>query len=386
MKTSLVHWPSVIFAYFCLFALGLFDNGRNPYFPDLLKEYSLSDSQGGLFFAIPSLASFVGSSLTASFVQRWGALAILKGALALTVLGFVGMAFASSWPLLLLGDAIFGVGLGTVSVAQHIIIKNHSPVEVRRRLFSGLHSMYAFSSLLAPLLAFVVYENRGHWRWGFWLLITLGSIVLAGSVLVKKVQKISSEMQGGDSANVSLRARQFAVAAMAAACYVQAELVVSSRLVLLLQREHGLNPANSSLYLTGFFVCLFVGRLLFTYFKFPSLSSFQILQGSLLSSLVLNILGLFYWPEVLMLVGFTMAPLFAFIMDYLTHSFGPMADRGLSITLATISLTLVLMHYFLGVLSDVIGLQKAMLVGPLGLALSSLLFFHFHKSLHPIRS
>ena len=42
-----------------LFALGLVDNARGPVFPDILKEFSLTDTVGSLFFLVASFASLV---------------------------------------------------------------------------------------------------------------------------------------------------------------------------------------------------------------------------------------------------------------------------------------------------------------------------------------
>lgn len=382
MQTVKIHWPSVVLAYFCLFSMGLFDSGRGPYFPDIMKELDLTDIQGGLYFAVPSLASFIGSLLAPKIIARSSSLMVLRYALLETAAAFSLMALAQTWLWTLIGSFGFGIGLGMVSVAQHIVIKDSSEDKSRRRLFSGLHSMYAFSSLLAPTLAFVVYEIKWSWRWGFWILVLVGTFVFLASFLVKPQAhheaKKNRVVERGEKPSMV----EFALLSAACACYVQAELAISSRLVLFMRREFSLSGADANLYLTGFFSTLLLGRLIFTLFRFERMTTRQILQLSTLGSFFCMAIGLTVEVTLLPLTGLFMAPFFAYSMDYIAQTFRDFADEGLSYAMSAISIFLVMMHYLIGVLTEVVGIRWALLVGPVGLLLSFLILT-IHPKLFP---
>ena len=53
MNSEKNNWSYIIIAYASLFVLGLLDNARGPYFPDILEDLELTDSQSGLFLLFP---------------------------------------------------------------------------------------------------------------------------------------------------------------------------------------------------------------------------------------------------------------------------------------------------------------------------------------------
>ncbi|MDC0980215.1 MFS transporter [Bdellovibrionales bacterium] len=369
----------MVLAYLCLFIVGLFDNGRAPYLPDLIEEMGLTDLQSGLYFAIPSLISFIGSCIASRLISLLGTLHVLRTALLITNLGYLVMALGQSWPVILCGTIFFGLGLGLVGVSQHIIIKESSDRRVRRQLFSGLHSMFAFSSLLAPLLAYGTLTMGVSWRIGFLIMTAIGTVIFLGSLSLSPQPPREEEPVKKRESSQKPSRSHFLYLSIVLASYVQAEFSISSRLVLYVRRELGVAADKAPFYLTLFFLTLLVGRVLFTLFHFRALSNRQILVGSLLGSLVTVLLGLNWNPWMFSVSGFFMAPFFAYCMDYITEVFQEHADIGISYAMAAMSLVLVAMHYLVGLLSEIIGLKMALYIGPIGLLVSLILLM-----LHPI--
>ncbi len=89
MKTI---WPLILISYASLFVFGISDNIRGPLFPEILKEFNISDSMGSLMFALGSLSGFVASYFTRTLLRRYDRRSILQWAcigLMLTLLGLL---------------------------------------------------------------------------------------------------------------------------------------------------------------------------------------------------------------------------------------------------------------------------------------------------------
>ena len=165
------NWSYVLIAYASLLAYGLIDNTRGPVFPELLSTGNLTDSQGALFFSICSICTVPGG-----YSARWlsvsrSSLSSMRIGLFISILGIIGIAQASNYFVLLCGSALYGMGSGAVSVTMNYLINSGVKTKTKqRRFFAGLHSMYAISSLAAPLLAGLLFSYQWHWQRIFFLL------------------------------------------------------------------------------------------------------------------------------------------------------------------------------------------------------------------------
>ena len=56
-------WPLILISFASLFVFGISDNIRGPLFPEILKEFNISDSMGSLMFALSSLSENVSIQL-----------------------------------------------------------------------------------------------------------------------------------------------------------------------------------------------------------------------------------------------------------------------------------------------------------------------------------
>lgn len=375
-------WGYIVLAYLSLFALGMADNVRGPLFPEILKSFSISDTQGAIYYATSSFCGFFGSLLVRALLQRWSRVRTLQFSVVLMTVGLVGMGLVSDFRWMLVFSGIFGASLGVVGVVQNVLVSEGSLPQKRQQMLSGLHATYGIASLLAPLAVAAISSWLGSWRYVFLIVSVVPGALLLGSAFWRdpqgqkkgeaKVPRVSSPVQSSrDHFGQIYLAVTFAF-------YVLAEIMVSTRLSLYTRRELHLDLQESSFYLTGFFGCVLAGRLLFTFFHFKWPLR-HMLSVFLVSSAACISLGLTGHPLFLALSGFFMAPFYPLAMAYISGHYEKNMDSAISYCMAIQSFLTVAMHGVVGYLTDQHGISAALWVGPLALLVSFVLLNGFDK-------
>ncbi|MBC7370350.1 MAG: MFS transporter [Bdellovibrionaceae bacterium] len=376
-----MNWGYIVLAYLSLFVLGLADNSRGPLFPEILKTFSVSDSEGAVFFAVGSFLGFIGSYSVRYFLPKINRVPTLQVSLVAMAVGLIGMAYAQEFYQLLIFSAVFGFSLGIVGVVQNILATVGSTPQRRQRMLSGLHSVYGMSSLMAPLVVAGIAAFGGDWRTVF-LVVSAVPLALTfaafwnrreeplSKLKLDATESSASKGRGGDWAQMYL--------GLALGMYVLAEMMVSTRLSLYVRREYQMDLAESSYYLTGFFVCMLAGRLLFALvpFRWPLR---WMLSASLIASALCITLGIQVSPLFFALTGFCMGPFYPLAVAYVYQHFADRIDAAISSCMAIQAFLTVLMHAGVGYLTDVYGISKALWVGPAALLLAFLILNSFER-------
>lgn len=366
----MIAWPLLIFAYGTLMVLGFIDNSRGPYFPEILIDLKLSDSQGSLFFAVTSILIFVSGLMAQKIAAKLKSLGTLRIGLLAFAAGVFAVSQAQNIYSLLAACAVLGIGFGIVSVAQNIAVFEASPEKFRRQLFAGLHSTYGLAALLAPFLISFGLAQGIHWRTGFQWIAILPVSLWALSFLVAKPS--SHQRPAVDLSKLTPDERRFVhVLSLVLSCYLLGEVSLSTRLVLYLQRDLQFTDVLATQYMAGFFAFFLIGRLVFAVISFAHISNKQILFYSSTLTGALSVLGLVHNPLWLVFSGLTMAPFFPVLMEYVSSQLGPRTGQGIARLVGVSSLSVVVMHYGFGVISEDFGVRAALTVAPVGLLLSS---------------
>lgn len=363
----------ILLAYGSLFCFGLIDNIRGPYLPEVIQDLSLSGTSSSMYFALSSLAAFTGSLISPWLLHRGSAATLLLWSNLLFGVAFAALSQAPNLPLLLTCAIGLGLGFGTLNLAQNVLVHEAAPARLRRRLFSGLHSMYGASAMCAPLTASLCRWLELTWRSSFLLISLLPVVVALCALPFRGGSALSHEEKQSARLNRSDWRAALGVAFIAS-CYLLGEISVSTRMVLWLRSERGFLPDAANLYLAAFCVLLLGGRVAFTLYHF-SLSNENVLRISAILSALFYGLGLAVAPEFVVLSGLTMAPFYPVIMDYVTERFGRKSSSAMSLVLAFGSLSVVVMHAALGVISDWKSLSYALWMGPVGLAMIGVFFW-----------
>ncbi len=370
MKKALSPWYVIGLAYSSLFVFGLADNGRGPIFPDLLREFSLSDSQGGLFFFVASTAALVNNLLLFGLMERKGAYWILRVYSLAQALGLVLVGWAPTYTLVLIGCFLFGTSFGGLGISHNVLVSEAAPESRRRQLLAGLHSTYGVASLAVPLFVTVMYHLGFSWR-AVSFSLALGPLAVFLASFKINGEEYNAPIESSEGKALSRPWKMALVYSLIATGYVVAEIGLSSRLALLVRRDWGYEVDTANLLVSGFFLGLFIGRIVFAFVPIKYSDS-KILALSGCASLIAFSLGLLHHPLWLALTGLTMSMFYPVVFAMVKHETGRYSGYVTSWCFTVQALGLMLMHIVMGALSDQFGLARALWIGPLCLAFSLL--------------
>ena len=383
-----MNWFYILVGYIGLFVYGLVENARGPVFPEILTEFGLSDSEGALFFVVSSTAALLNNVVFFRLMERIGTLRTMQAYSALQFVSLIGIGLAASFRQTLAGSLCLGICFGGLGIAVNLIVSEGSSPEKRRRALSGLHSMYGISSLLAPLLVTLLYEQGLSWREVLAAVAVGPALVLAVSFSrAGRIEPLAAKPDGAPKTAPARPWRAAVFFSFVVALYVIAEVGASTRLVLYARREAGYSMEAANFLLSAFFMGLLLGRALLAIFHLP-LGSRAILVLSASTSLVCLSLGLTRDPAWMAASGLTMSVFYPTALSLVAERLGQGAGFATSMVIIFQSLGLVAMHAALGALSDGFGLGKALWMGPVCLALALLLlslerFFPREKAVSP---
>lgn len=364
MVVCRMNFSYIILAYLSLFALSLIDNGRGPAYPDILNTFSIGPSLGSYIFSLASFSSLAVSLTSKYWLARFGAVNSTKFSLALMGVSSWGLAYSGdlkSYKLLLFFSASLGVSLAILTITMNILVARGATIETRRRLFSGLHAVYGFSSFVAPAILSALVTYTYDWKTYFYLVGFIPLIVLFLSMTVHRAKKSSGDEQMVRS---GIKKRTRVLYGLLFGSYVSAEITLSSRLPYYLQSAEDYSPVEANEALSIFFGGLLVGRLLFA-IKHFDVKSKTLMYISLISSCIIFALGTNVDARFMPVLGFTCSFFFPTAMNYLNENFEEKSEFMTTSIMLSIGLMLSFMHWGFGLIAEVKGVAFAFYLIPL---------------------
>lgn len=361
----------IVLAYASMLFIGMIDNIRGPFFLDISNEMHVNGTVGSLFFATMSAFCFIGSSCGHRLLRNRSAIYLMTLASFALTISFSLVGAAPNYFLLILAIVPFGFFYGALNFSQNALVVEAAKPLARRRLLSGLHSMYGLASLLAPLAASLFRWCGLGWRGSFIIIATLPAL----SVLPVLNRVVRTKWPNRAEPHVPLTASEWSRLAffgILLAGYLYGEISVGTRLVFWLRADRGFTPDRANLYMALFYFGLLFGRVAFSFIQFSNFSNERVLILSSFLAGVLYWFGLQLDPMYLVLSGLAMAPFYPIAMDEITVQFGAKGGAALGHALGISSIGVVTMHLGLGWLRDQIGMTAA-----LGVCASALLGVSF---------
>ncbi len=363
----MLNWKKILLGYISLLVLGFIDSLRGPVYPDLLIDLNLSDTWGSMFFILVSLLAMFSGQITAEFARNYGLANAMRAGHAFVCFGTLGISQSYSFVGLAVACSLFGIGFGFINVGQNFLIIEGAKPKRRRQLLSGLHSIYAFAALIAPLVVSYMNYVDIHWRTGFLAVSVLPAVAFLSTFIIKDRDRLKPEIEVEERGFIRGLSdwKNYYLYATVISLYVAAELGLCTRLVLYLRREHAVSDVIAPQYLTGFFICLLIGRLTFALVPFSKWSSHKIISTSMLVSTACLLLGILFSPYWLVLCGLTFAPIFGYYLDYLAELFPHRSNAAIASVLAMSSIYIISMHFIIGLVTEYSSIGQAMFVCPL---------------------
>jgi MFS family permease len=135
-------------------------------------------SMYALAFGAPLATSIVGLVMGGSWADVNGPSGPIRvGATAFTV-GLLLAGLAATMPMLLIGRAIQGLGVGLLGVALLVVVGRCFPDDVRPRVLAGLAAAWVVPSIVGPAMSGLIVETVG-WRWLFLAVAALTPLAAA---------------------------------------------------------------------------------------------------------------------------------------------------------------------------------------------------------------
>jgi fucose permease len=292
--------------------------------PSLIRsiehDFGETDAAIGTFFFVNAIAYASGSLAGGLLTERLGRRVVLPLAVALIVVGLLGMASVPTWVAFLALGIPLGLGGGAIDGGANGLILDLYPAS-RGRALNLLHLFFSLGALASPLVVGRLIEAGAAWE-----AVVAGTaataIPLAILLAVANLPSGRHARTGSrGTPRIALSLPRIALAlplialAIAIACYVGAEVGVSDWLVrFLVSASVGL--ATSALAL--FWGCLALGRVVsavlgdrFDHARFAAVSSLAAAIALVAAVLVPSL------PASIVLfgvVGFAFGPVYPLIM------------------------------------------------------------------------
>lgn len=354
-----------------MLVLGLADNMRGPAFPDVLREFSLSDQKGSLFFLLASAGGLVVNLASVWWLKRWGPLKAIKIFQASMSIGLIAISLSRSLNLLFIGMIFVGFSFGGTGITQNILVAWGASKEMRRRSYSILHSIYGFASLSAPLVIILFYHFKLTWQNAFFMVGMFSLLVNLWSLFVVEHKNDPAYPETSFKKTQTPLKTTLWFASLNS-LYVVSELLIGTRLVLLARREWGLGPQEANQLLSLFYALLLTGRLVMSLMHFKAKTK-NLLVISIALSFVIFCVGILTHPLIIALCGLSMSVFYPCAISFTYEEQPKGADSIIAWTLTLNSAAVVLMHWGIGWLSDLTSLKLAVWVGPICLLVCLLL-------------
>jgi len=147
--------------------------------PQVAKDLDAVRSYG-LAFSFMLTAQLLGIVLAGVWADRRGPLPSLFAGQLLMAAGSAAAGLAQTFPVLLVGRLVAGLGAGLIVVALYVVIGGAYPETLRPKVFSWISAAWVLPSLIGPPIAGWL-TSTWSWRWVF--LIVLGPIAVTLAVV-----------------------------------------------------------------------------------------------------------------------------------------------------------------------------------------------------------
>lgn len=359
------------FAFLSMFVLGFVDNIRGPLFFNILQDFKLTDLQGAWFYSASSLMGFFASLLSVYFLKKFHLLQLLVFSIIVMSAAVLGIGFFENFYLFLMAAGGLGISMGFMGVAQNSSISFLTSKETQSKAYAALHSMYGLSSVLAPIVVGLGLSAGWHWR-DFFTVSAVAIFIFFIIALISPFPQWAKDHRttpAPEKNTIRGLGRVSIFMSLSLAFYVIAEILIGSRLSLYTIRELGLTAEQASLYVTGFYIGLLLGRVLAIVVKYPGPYRYQ-LYVSMTLSLITMLAGLYHNPWWFSLTGFTMSGFYPTFVVYLSDIYQKRIGVMMSLVIAFQSFSIVMMHQIVGFVSDLSGIRMAFHIGLVFILLS----------------
>jgi FHS family L-fucose permease-like MFS transporter len=235
--------------FLAYFSFGMITNVLGVIIPEAIKQYSLTNFEGGLLAFSFFIAYFFFSIPTGTLLDRFGAKPLLVVGVALMAFGCLFVVWANSYVLLLAMTFAIGVGVTMVQTAGNPLIQHLDVLENYHRNLTLTIGFCGIGAFLGPFLLAAI-RGSGHSWQSLYIVFALLCFVLLGLLAISNFDGTrtasSSQFQMGEIGK--LLANPLVIAyCFGIFFYVGAEVGTASWIVKFFQNVHGTSTEVANL-------------------------------------------------------------------------------------------------------------------------------------------
>ncbi|MDP6182270.1 MAG: MFS transporter [Gammaproteobacteria bacterium] len=246
-------WAYVVF--------GLAATVIGPTLQPIRESFGLGFAQLGLIFPSISGGFIVSSLLGSAASDRYGRLPFIIAGSTLTAAGVGIMSLAPTWPVLLLGGTVAGLGMGLLEGPLNALIVDLTPNGAAKWL-NFLHFFFGIGALAGPILTGIALARDVDWR------LIYGTVALLGfTTVVPFAFMRTSKPKGGETSSLTairksaLQPVTLLIMAVLA-LYMGVEMTVGGWLPSFLELEHSFSRGLAGVSVSVVWTGTLVGRIL----------------------------------------------------------------------------------------------------------------------------
>jgi fucose permease len=318
----------LVLTYLGFVSLGLPDGAFGVAWPTLRPDFGLTQAAFGAVLLATAIG-FLGSSLFAGpIIGRIGAGRLLSGSTLIVGLGLALASASPTYPVLLLAALIAGFGGGAIDSG----LNGYAAARYSARQMNWLHAAFGLGAAVGPaLMTFAV--RTADWRFGY---VLIAAAMLAMACLFFFTRHGFAEQVSAEEPVRVARFREVIghgivwLQVLTFLVYVGVEITAGQwAYAVLRSRGYEIEPAGA--FTTAFWIALFAGRLLLG-FGADRIGPERLIRLGALGAFAGGVLFLFdplgLGPLGLVLIGFSVAPIYPMLMHRTPKVLGPSIAPG----------------------------------------------------------
>lgn len=354
-----------LLAFLAFLSLGLPDGLLGVAWPSIRSDVGVPLDALGLLVSFTTAGYLISSFLTGRILQLLGIGGLLALSTATAATALLGFAATTSWPLLLACGTLAGLAGGAIDAGLNAYGASH----FSNRVLNWLHAFFGLGTTLGPLIVTAVLASGNVWRWSY-VIVGGGQVVLALTFFLTRKRWVEAPEIGSEGApriraartRDTLRRPIVWLGMLAFFVYTGVEFVTAQWSYSLLTLHRGVPAGTAGLLVSLYWGSLMAGRILFG-FVADRVPLVRTLRGCILGSIAGALLFSLEPTRLLsfaglMLIGFSIAPIFASLVSLTPKRVGrEHADSAIGFQIASAALGGAAFVGLVGVIGGEVGLH-----------------------------
>ena len=229
--------------------LGLPDFGHGVAWPTMRSEFDRPLVDLGTFLTVAAAGYLVIAITAGRLAKAWGVEGLVLRATLFSASGLLLIAVAPTWPVVLAGSALCGLGAGGMDTGFN------AAVALRQdgRLMGLLHAGYGLGAAIGPIVMGASLARGGGWRPAY-AVFAVASLLLVVPIAGKSLGEAPPQTTMGSPRGMLLPCLAFFV-------YVSLEVTIGQWAFTSLTRHRGLGEFSASAFVGIYWIALTAGRL-----------------------------------------------------------------------------------------------------------------------------